>query len=186
MRTSDVLILFLGIANLTVRALNPPSPQGKITATQLAKPLTEVQFLLLTAGCFLFSFGFLVPINYNQVQALSTGTPQYLAQYLLPILNAGSFFGRLLSGFLGDRIGRFNIFVLVCYLSGVWILALWLLETTDPGLVAFAVLFAFTSGAFVSLITPMIIQISPMAELGVSVWDSGVWDCGGWFGYQSD
>jgi MFS family permease len=83
-----------------------------------------------------------------------------------PILNAGSLFGRLFSGFLGDRIGRYNIFVIVCYLSGIWILALWLADTSDTALIAFVVLFGFFSGAYVSLITPLVMQISPMVELG--------------------
>ncbi len=74
--------------------------------------------------------------------------------------------GRLFAGFLGDKIGRYNVFVVVCYLSGVWILALWLPGTSDAALIAFAVLFGFFSGAYVSLITPLVMQISPMAELG--------------------
>lgn len=122
--------------------------------------------MLVTAGFFFFSYGFFVPINYIQVQALSAGMEPSLAQYLLPILNAGSLFGRLVTGFLGDKIGKYNMYVIVCYLSGIWILALWLPDSSNAALIAFAVLFGFFSGAYVSLITPLIIQISPMAELG--------------------
>lgn len=166
MRISAFLMLFLLIiANLTVRAYRPPSPH-KITGAQLLRPLTETEFLLLTAGFFCFSYGFFVPINYLPVQALSSGMDPDLARYLLPILNASSLFGRLFSGFVSDKIGRFNIFVVVCYLSGIWILALWLPDTSDPALIAFALLFGFFSGAYVSLITPLVMQISPMAEIG--------------------
>ncbi|KAF2503373.1 MFS general substrate transporter [Lophium mytilinum] len=166
MRTCAFLMLFLLIiANLTVRPLHPPQPH-KVTRAQLAKPFTEIQFVLLTAGFFLFSYGFFVPINYLPVQALSAGMNPNLAQYLLPILNAGSLFGRLFSGFFGDKIGRYNIFILVCYLSGIWILALWLPDSGDAALIAFAILFGFFSGAYVSLITPLVMAISPMAELG--------------------
>ncbi|KAH8714096.1 putative monocarboxylate permease [Phaeosphaeriaceae sp. PMI808] len=89
-----------------------------------------------------------------------------LVQYLVPILNAGSFFGRLSSGFLGDRVGRYNIFIFVSSMTGIWILAFWLPFATNATLIAFAALFGFFSGAYVSLITPMIMQISPMAETG--------------------
>ncbi len=140
MRTCAFLLLFLlVIANLTVRAYNPPRPH-KVTMGQLAKPLTETEFLLLTAGLFFFTYGFFVPINYLPVQAISSGMSPDLAQYLLPILNAASLFGRLISGVLGDKIGRYNVFVVVCYLSGIWILALWLPATSDPALISFAVL----------------------------------------------
>ncbi|KAJ9144716.1 major facilitator superfamily transporter protein [Pleurostoma richardsiae] len=166
MRICAFLMLgLLVIANLTVKPFYPPTPQ-KVTVAQLIKPLTEIQFVLMTAGFFCFGYGFFVPVNYLPAQALSAGMSPDLAQYLLPILNAGSLFGRLFAGFLGDKVGRYNIFVVVCYLSGIWILALWLPDSSDPALIAFAVLFGFFSGAYVSLITPLVMQISPFAELG--------------------
>jgi MFS family permease len=166
MRICAFLMLFLLIiANFTIRAFYPAHPH-KITSAQLVKPLTEPQFLLITAGFFFFSYGFFVPINYLPVQALRAGMNANLAQYILPILNSGSLFGRLLAGFLGDKIGRYNIFIVVCYLSGIWILALWLPGSSNAALIAFAILFGFFSGAYVSLITPLVMQISPMKELG--------------------
>ncbi|CAM1510757.1 Fc.00g082700.m01.CDS01 [Cosmosporella sp. VM-42] len=164
MRIAAFLMLFLLIiSNLTVRAYYPPRPH-KVTGAQLIKPLTEVEFVLLTAGFFCFSYGFFVPINYLPV--LSTKMSHDLTQYLLPILNAGSLFGRLFSGFVGDKIGRYNVFIIVCYASGIWILALWLPDPSDPAIIAFAVLFGFFSGAYVSLIAPLVMQISPMEEYG--------------------
>jgi len=119
MRICAFLMLFLLIiANLTVRPFRPPQPH-KVTINQLVKPLIEIQFILITAGFFLFSYGFYMPVNYLPVQALSAGMIPDLAQYLLPMLNAGSLFGRLFAGFLSDEIGRYNIFVVVCYLSGI-------------------------------------------------------------------
>lgn len=166
MRISAFLMLFLLIiTNLTVRPFYPPQPQ-KITSAQLRKPFTEIDFLLVTAGSFCFSYGFFVAINYLPVQAVAVGMDPALAQYLLPVLNAGSLFGRLFAGFLGDKVGRYNIFIVVCYLSGIWILALWLPDTSNAALFAFAVLFGFFSGAYVSLIALLVIQISPMEEIG--------------------
>ncbi|KAL7918329.1 major facilitator superfamily domain-containing protein [Trichoderma austrokoningii] len=166
MRISAFLMLFLLIiANLTVRAFVPPHPH-KVTGAELLKPLTEVDFVLLIGGFFCFSYGFFAIINYLPSQALSAGMNADLVQYLLPILNAGSLFGRLSAGILGDKIGRFNVFIVVCFLSGLWVLALWLPDSSDPALISFAMLFGFFSGAYVSLITPMVSQISPLRELG--------------------
>ncbi len=92
LRICAFLMLFLlTIANVTVRAYIPPQPH-KVTTAQLLKPLTETEFILITAGFFLFSYGFFVPVNYLPTQALSVGMDANLAQYLLPILNAGSLF----------------------------------------------------------------------------------------------
>ena len=166
MRICAFLILgLLIVANLTVRSRHPPAPQ-KLTKAQLAQPFRELDFVLLCLGFFFFTFGIFVPINYLPSQALDLGMDPNLVQYLLSILNAASLFGRLFSGFVGDKVGRYNIFVVVCFLTGVWILALWIPCKTTGGIIAFAILFGFCSGAYVSLIAPLVAQISPIPEIG--------------------
>lgn len=164
MRICAFLILaLLVVANLTVRARVPPKP---VKLARFAAPFREAEFLFLTAGFFFLSFGIFAPLNYIGVEAADAGMRPQLVQYLVPILNAASLFGRLFAGFLGDKIGRYNIFVAVCYLSGLWTLALWIPARSDPALIAFAVLFGFSSGAYVSLVAPLTMQISPVAEFG--------------------
>ncbi|OAQ66140.1 MFS transporter [Pochonia chlamydosporia 170] len=166
MRICAFLILaLLIVANLTIRAAHPPRPQ-KLTKAQLAKPFSEFDFVFLCAGFFCFTFGIFVPIDYLPVQALDAGMDPNLVQYLLAILNAASLFGRLFSGIMGDRIGRYNIFVTVCALTGIWVLALWIPSSSTGGIIAFAALFGFCSGAYVSLIGPLVAQISPLQEIG--------------------
>lgn len=166
MRIAGFLILgLLIIANLTIKAFVPPHPK-RVTAAQLRKPFGEIDFVLITAGFFCFSWGFFPPLTYLQLEAISVGMPANLAQYIIPILNAGSLFGRLGAGIIADRVGRYNIFVVVCYCTGLFTLALWIPSTSNAALIAFAVIFGFFSGAYVSLITPLVMAISPMPELG--------------------
>ncbi|WXC58020.1 hypothetical protein SNK03_003918 [Fusarium graminearum] len=166
MRICAFMIMFLLIiANLTVKCFTPPRPQ-KVSRSQLVKPLREPEFVFCLLGFFFFTFGMFIPINYLPVQALQAGVDPNFAQYLIPILNAASLFGRIISGILGDRIGRYNIFIIVCYLSTIWILALWIPCNTQNGLIAFAALFGYSSGAYVSLIAPLVAQISPIQEIG--------------------
>lgn len=166
MRTCAFVNLFLlAIANVTVRCFQPPVPK-KITGAQLAKPFREIDYLLVMAGFFCLTYGVFVPLNYLPVQAASTGMDPNLVQYLLPILNGASLFGRLFAGFMGDKMGRFNIFIGCCYLSGIWILALWIANNSQSALIAFAALFGFSSGAYISLVAPLVMQISPLPEIG--------------------
>ncbi|KAH7324859.1 major facilitator superfamily domain-containing protein [Stachybotrys elegans] len=166
MRSCGFLLLALLIfANLTVRSRTPPHPQ-KVTASQLVKPFKETDFVLVAVGFFVFTYGFFATLNYLPLQVLEAGMRPALAQYILSILNAGSLFGRLAAGFAGDKIGRYNVFIVVCYAASILILALWLPSSNDAALIAFAVLFGFMSGAYVSLIAPLVMQISPIAEIG--------------------
>ncbi|KAJ4152146.1 hypothetical protein NW765_017655 [Fusarium oxysporum] len=157
MRTNAFLMMFLLIiANLTVAPKYPPHRQS-ITRKQLQKPFLEMNFMLVVVGVFFFTFGQFTPINYLPVQAASGGVSQTVVEYLVAILNAGSLFGRLVSGFLGDKIGRYNIFIIVCYITTILILAIWIPIISTSGIVAFAALFGFFSGAYVSLLPVLII-----------------------------
>ncbi|KAF2731872.1 MFS general substrate transporter [Polyplosphaeria fusca] len=167
LRTSGFLILLLLIpANLTIRTYQPPRPYA-ITRDKITKPFKEPPFVLIAAGFFCLSYGFFCPINFIPSEAEASGMDPNLVQYLLPLLNAASLFGRLASGFLADRLGRFNVFVGVCYMTGLWTLALWLADTSPPALIAYAVLFGFFSGAYITLITALVLQVSPLSELGL-------------------
>jgi predicted MFS family arabinose efflux permease len=173
MRISGFLMLgLLIIANLTVRPFYPPRPQ-KLTVAEMRKPLGELDFVLVTLGALCFSYGFFPPVNYLQVGALQAGVDPNLVQYLLSILNAASLFGRLSTGAASDKLGAYNVFVVVCSLSGVWILALWLTSSSAGAVVAFAILFGFSSAAYVSLLPQLIMAISPknFADIG---WRTGI------------
>lgn len=90
-----------------------------------------------------------------------------LANYLVPILNATSIFGRILPGILADRVGRFNVMIATTAFSTVLVLALWLTSHSNAPIIVFCALFGFSSGAFVSLGPALIAQISPIREIGV-------------------
>ncbi|KAF5004924.1 hypothetical protein FDECE_8595 [Fusarium decemcellulare] len=166
MRTcAFVVLVLLVIANLTVRNRIPPHPQ-KTTVQSLWQPFKETEFTTITIGTGILTYGIFIPINYLPAQAFDMGMDPKLTEYVLAILNAGSLFGRIASGLVGDKIGRYNIFIIVCYLSALWTLALWIPASNSAAIVAFAVLFGFSSGAYVSLLAPLVAQISPPAEIG--------------------
>lgn len=67
----------------------------------------------------------------------------------------------MIAGALADTLGAYNIFSFVCYVSGILILALWIPASGNAAVIAFAVIFGFTSGAYASLIANLIVKISP-------------------------
>lgn len=81
--------------------------------------------------------------------------------------------GRILPGYLGDKLGRYNVMIAMCSLSSVVILALWLPGTLlAPGSVAvyviFSMVYGFASGAFVGMVPALLSQISPdVTKIGV-------------------
>jgi len=101
------------------------------------------------------------------VYAQRNGMSADMSSYLVAILNASSIFGRIIPGYIGDKVGRFNMMVLITYASGILVFALWIPGTGSVPTIFFAALYGFTTGAFVSLIPALTAQISDIREIGV-------------------
>ncbi|KAL2865520.1 MCT family MFS transporter [Aspergillus lucknowensis] len=163
--TSFFLLL---ITNTTVRSyLRHQRKEPLCHPLDFLRPLREIPFILTCAGTFFLYWGLFLPFAFIPTQAQRYGMPTYLASYLLPILNAGSIFGRILPSYIADHIGRFNTMILTSLVSIIFVLALWLPSRTNATAIAFAVLYGFSSGSAVSLAPALIAQISEIREIGV-------------------
>lgn len=116
-------------------------------------------FLFTTMGVFLLEFGLFIPVAYISSYALHVGFSNSFSFYILTILNASSFFGRLLPGYWADKIGPFNSNMISVFITIVANLAVWLpVGHTLPGIVIFAILFGFGTGSNIS-ITPVCVGV---------------------------
>lgn len=77
-----------------------------------------------------------------------------------------SIFGRIFSGILADKIGRFNVMILTALLSSITGFAIWIPGRAAGYEIVFAGSIGFLSGAFLSLFPSCITQISAMPEIG--------------------
>ncbi|TRX89970.1 hypothetical protein FHL15_009071 [Xylaria flabelliformis] len=166
-RSAGFLILGLQvIAICTVRTRTKPVPK-KMPTGRLAAPFKEFPFVLLLLGIFVLTYGIFIPIVYLAVQAFQeAGTSEQMSQYIVAIFNAASLFGRLFSGYGADIIGVWNVFIIACALSGVTQFALWIPAKTTPIAIGFSIMFGFVSGAFIGLLGPLPISVSPLPEIG--------------------
>lgn len=167
MRISAFLILgLLVFAIFSVRSRVPPMPRP-FSLMNFIKPFGEPAFATVSIGNF---FGFLalfIPFNFITLSAISLGMSIHLSNYLLSILNAGSIFGRIFPGWAADKLGKYNVQIVLCTVSFIVNLALWLPSRGDVPIIIFAVLYGFASGTFVSLAPAIVAQItSDMGQIG--------------------
>lgn len=170
-----IFVVLLGIANLLIRSrLGALQRAGKApTTTTLSSVLPDFTifrsptFALTTAGVFFIEWGLFVPLSYISSYALAHGVAPALAYQLLAVLNAGSFFGRWLPGYVADRLGRFNTMILTVALSLLTTLALWLPAAHSLALLClYAVLFGFASGSNISLTSVCVGQLCETQHYG--------------------
>ncbi|KAF5635650.1 monocarboxylate transporter 2 [Fusarium tjaetaba] len=119
-------------------------------------------WVFFVLGCFFTMWGLFAPLNYLPEMASLHGYKDF-AVYTLAIANAGSLFGRIVPGWVSDRIGSFNTMIIVTGFSGALVLAFWLpleFHTSKGGIIVFALLFGFASGGFVSLGPPCVVSLA--------------------------
>ncbi|KAK8043502.1 major facilitator superfamily transporter [Apiospora rasikravindrae] len=167
-----MILALLLVANAFVRARTTSHSAanrargGGMTRSQMLGPFRERAFQILLLGQFIIPYGLYAPITYLPSAAVGAGMSESLSQYLVTFYNAASLIGRASSGYLSDKAGRFNVFCGACFVASILVLAMWIPGSTDAVIVAFAVLFGLSSGAYISLMAALVSSISPLEELG--------------------
>ena len=160
----SVVFCVLAVAFLRTRAplLNPVK-----SAKMDIRSLREMRFFLLTVAIVLIDFALLIPLTYLPSFAQSRGVGDSLSYNLSSILNAASTFGRIVPGYLADRLGRFNVMIVTTFACSVFTFALWLpSHSSHATILAYTVLFGFWSGSAISLSPVCVAQISKTEEFG--------------------
>lgn len=127
-----------------------------------------------------------IPFTFIVEEARSHGMSERMAQYLVPILNGArlahlislhltitskltilSIFGRTVPNAIADKVGRFNMMIVMSTFTTIVLLGLWLPATGNVPLIIFAALFGIGSGAGIGLTPALCAGISPMKDIGV-------------------
>jgi predicted MFS family arabinose efflux permease len=142
-------------------------PTGQSSAPLTGfKFLRDSRFMLLAAGGSLVALGCFIPYFYVVDYAQSLNISSRMAFIVLALMNAGGIFGRIIPAILSDHIGRFNLLAPTSFIAGLLILVSWMFVNNLPTLIVFSILYGFFSGAFISVVTPCVAQISDIREIG--------------------
>ncbi|GAD93694.1 MFS transporter, putative [Paecilomyces variotii No. 5] len=165
--------LFIGIllaaSCIMVKARLPRKKWDRKVRWFDASLFKQKQFACYAIGSYLVMWGLWAPFDYLSSMAVNAGFSPSLALYLISIINATSIPGRILPPHLGDRIGHFNVITICALCTGVSILALWLpfyYHPSHAGIIIFALIFGFVSGAVVSLLMPCVAKAGSLETLG--------------------
>lgn len=68
---------------------------------------------------------------------------------------------------MADRAGRYNVAIVVAFLTGVITLALWIPGKSQAAIIVFAAVYGLVSGSLISLTPTLVAQISDVRQIGV-------------------
>lgn len=161
-----MFLALCGISCVTIKSRLPPHPKP-LRLSDYVAPFKEPKFTIVVIASFFLFWGLFLPFNYLILQAQDAGIDPTLVPYILPILNALSIPGRILPGFFGDRLGRFNTMIFISALSGIITLALWIPGSkSTAAIIVYGGIFGFSSGGIISLLPACMAQISDIRQIG--------------------
>lgn len=140
-----VMIPVMIVSVLVIKTRLPPRTTNFVVWGAFKVPCFDI----LIFATFCMYMGIFTPLFYLPTYATEHGMSTELASYMIAILNGASIFGRIIPGILADKFGRLNMLATAALSTGI-ILLCWTRVDSTAGLVVYAVMFGFCSGAIIS------------------------------------
>ncbi|KAJ1748718.1 hypothetical protein LPJ55_003410 [Coemansia sp. RSA 990] len=166
LRVLGILTFFVtGLMNLLYFQRVPPKPRKRIIEYQVGRRLT---FWLIALELFTAYIGYWALVFYIGTTARQLGGSLQDGSNLLVVLNACNVVGRILTGFIADRIGAINTLVLSLVLTVAIEMPLWMTAKSMAPLYILCALYGLIGSSFISL-NPVIVAIhfknSPLSSI---------------------
>lgn len=172
-----IVLVLCGIATFLLEPrIKPKSGQSVMPDFSV---LRKPAFTVLLFSNMVGYFGLFGVIFFIQSRATSLGVTSSLVPYMLPILNAASFPGRIIPGLLADRFGPLNVWFCANCASTIFILLGWVLAKSEAGLLVVGIFYGFSSGAWVSVLPACVPRVAGPENVGSSM---GLFYCLSWPG----
>ncbi|KAL9085409.1 MAG: hypothetical protein Q9159_004698 [Coniocarpon cinnabarinum] len=159
--TRIIAFIILGLQVLPLSTLKQRSRPPRVRRIWDSSALTEISFIAHGCTTFFAFAGFYIPFFYVQGFAqkaeIISGKLNF---YLLALINAGSFVGRIIFPYVADAAGVVNTVIPSLVLTAVVCFS-WIGVASQNGLLAFSVLYGFFSGAFIALNSAVIVLLCP-------------------------
>ncbi|KAJ7772080.1 major facilitator superfamily domain-containing protein [Mycena maculata] len=158
-----ILLGSLGIANLAIRRRLPPKhvAGGLFNPAAFKSPVYTI-YCLSAIVAFL---GLYTVLTYIDISATSVGVSPDFSFYLISIANGAGLVGRLLAGVAADKFGPVNVIMPMSAVAAV-MTYVWPFARSEGSFVAIAVIYGFSSGAYVSSFMMPMYHLGEIADVG--------------------
>ncbi|KAI0048032.1 MFS general substrate transporter [Auriscalpium vulgare] len=145
----------------------PPPTKSQQQPAGMKELLTDAPYMFVAIGGLFMNWGIYFPYWYLQLYTILHGMDSTFAFYSLTILNGAAIPGRILPNLLAQRYGQMNVFTASAFLCAILAWAFFGAKSV-AGVVVFSVIYGFFVGAWFSLLSPVLSNMSKSEqELGV-------------------
>ncbi|ORY95385.1 major facilitator superfamily domain-containing protein [Syncephalastrum racemosum] len=163
-------LMSVGVCAVSAAMLQERLPKGYRQKAKFKSPIKLstfkiVDFNIWLVGAVIALTGYLSPLFFVPKYAVHIGLSETDSANLLSILCAFNAIGRIVFGFIADRIGRLNTYCIASTLAGLFCFVIWPFANSFGVMVAFVVLWGFTCGIYYALAAPITGGIVGMEEM---------------------
>lgn len=164
--------LFVGclvLGNMLLKTRIPPNKDAKKRNIISFSIFADLRFSLLTLAIFCFEVVLFGALGIVPTYAtISTDYPADTGFYLIAVMNGVSSVGRLTTGYISDKAGRFNTLLVSAVIALVAMLVIWLPfgQHHLAALYVFIAIFGFMTGCWMALVPSTIGQLCRADEFG--------------------
>lgn len=157
------------LSNLLMKSRIPFNKNAKKQPIISISLFGDLRFVFLTIAIFCFEVVLFGALGIVPTYAtLSTDFPADTGFYLISVLNGVSSVARFLCGYISDKVGRFNTFLVSAVFTLLAMLVIWLPfgQTHLGALYAFIAIFGFCTGCWMALAPACIGQLCRAEHFG--------------------
>ncbi|SAM08117.1 hypothetical protein [Absidia glauca] len=168
-----ICFVLLSLATVLVRPLGTASQTGG--NQQGGKGLISWYLFKNPQFCVLFmvglitTFGYMAPSMLLPSHAKSMQLNPWVGANLSAIMSAINACARIGTGYMGDKLGRFNSLCICAFLAGLSCLTVWISVHNEATLWAFAVLYGIFSGGYVTFFPTVQPQVVGLENISPAV-----------------
>lgn len=160
-----VSMAFFIASVLLLKTRLPPNPRARVHID--VRALADPVFSLTSLGVCMAEVGLLIVTVYLPSFAIAHGVRGAMSYNIISIFNATSIIGRIISGFLADPWGRFNVMISTTWVCIALACGLWLTAgDNEAAIISFVALFGFWSAPSISLTPVCVAQICFTEDYG--------------------
>ncbi|KAL1930222.1 hypothetical protein VTP01DRAFT_1376 [Rhizomucor pusillus] len=155
-RILALLTLVLGsLVTLLLRERNERSNKDANAISLDLNVFRSLDFCIWCVAGNLCTMAYFIPAFYLPSYASRLGLTTARGSQLVAVFSATNIIGRLLSGYLGDKLGALNVNISFLAMGGASSLFMWHYATNFAELVAFVVVYGIMSATVFTLIAPI-------------------------------
>ncbi|ORX90486.1 MFS general substrate transporter [Basidiobolus meristosporus CBS 931.73] len=158
--------VILAIASALLKTRLQLPPRGVLIDLSLFK---QRYFQLLFSGALVLSIGYMIPFFHVSNYAVFKGMTASQGALITGFINGASAVGRVVLGLVADKVGRINAISFCVLLDSLIILVFWPFATTFSSVFAFAILYGFFGGGYISMLPVVSAELFGIEKIATTI-----------------